>query len=635
MESKNEHQMGKSSPWFNICSTKCLPINSSSKVSSPTSSSSMHKNGYDEEKQDLVSVLEKQKKPGGWKAMPFVLGNETFERLANIGLMANFMMFLMTQFHMDQVSSSNVLSVWSACTSFLPLLGAFICDAYAGRFLTLSVATISAFLGMLTLTFIAWRHELHPPPCEFLIQPQTCKGPTASQMGVLILALTFLSIGSAGIRPCNIPFGVDQFDPNTEEGRKGINSFFNWYYTTFTLVLILALTVVVYIQDNVSWLLGFGIPAILMFCGIILFFLGTRVYVYVKPEGSVFSDIAEAISAAYKKRKLKLPILEEGDDVDGIFYNPPPKGRVIKKLSLTNQFRFLNKAALITEGEVNQDGSRVDKWRLSSIQSIEEVKCLLRIMPIWASGIICFTAIAQQGTFTMSQALKMDRQLGPHFQVPPGSMTVISLITVGIIVPIYDRIFVPLLRKKTKIEGGITLLQRIGIGFIFSILSMIVAGFIERKRRASALDRGSPDGIAPISVFWLSPQLILMGLCEAFNIIGQIEFYNKEFPDNMLSVANSLFSITMAGANYISIIIVNVIHKTTGKKGHPDWLTKDINKGRIENFYFVLAALGVLNFIYFLMVAPGYKYKSRVRVDEEEDEETTSSYSVELKGIKG
>ncbi|CAI9092742.1 OLC1v1028067C1 [Oldenlandia corymbosa var. corymbosa] len=485
--------------------------------------------------------------------------------------------------------------------------------------------------GMVTLTLVPWIPNLHPPPCP---TKKSCKGPTSSQMGFLALALGFLSLGSAGIRPCSIPFGVDQFDPNTEEGRKGINSFFNWYYTTFTVVIILALTVTVYIQTNVSWVVGFGIPTLLMVVAIILFFLGTRVYVYVKPEGSIFSGIIQGLVAAYKKRNVKLP---ENGEFDGIYYDPPlMKGTIVKKLSLTHKFRFLNKAAVIQEGELRPDGSRTNKWNLSSIQQIEEVKLILRIMPVWASGIICFLAMAQQGTFTVSQALKMDRHLGPHFEIPAGSLGVISMITIGIWLPIYDRVIVPSLRRVTKIEGGITLLQRIGIGLVFSILSMVAAGLIEPMRRASANKHGGSTGVAPLSVLWLSPQLILMGFAEAFNIIGQIEFYNKEFPENMTSLANSLFSITAAGANYLSVFLVNVIHHTTGTKDHPDWLTKDINQGRVEYFYFLIAGLGVLNFGYFLYVAPGYKYKSRVRVDEDVDgdHEMKPDFSIELNGLK-
>ena len=271
--------------------------------------------------------------------------------------------------------------------------------------------------------------------------------------------------------------------------------------------------------------------------------------------------------------------------------------------------RFLNKAALIMEGELNPDGSRANNWRLASIQQVEEVKCLARILPIWAAGILSLTSMAQQGTFTVSQAMKMDRHLGPKFQIPAGSLGVISLLTIGLFVPFYDRILVPTLRKFTKHEGGITLLQRIGIGMVFSILSMVVAGLVEKMRRNIANSNPNPLGIAPISVMWLAPQLVLMGFCEAFNIIGQIEFFNRQFPEHMRSIANSLFSCSMAGANYVSSLLVTTVHHTTRTHNHPDWLTNDINAGRLDYFYYVIAGMGVLNFVYFVCVAKRYRYK--------------------------
>ncbi|XP_006357252.1 protein NRT1/ PTR FAMILY 2.13 [Solanum tuberosum] len=585
--------------------------NNKSSMSSP-----LPENGVsDEEKQTSGSdspSKARQRKPGGWRAMPYVLGNETFERLASIGLLANFMQFLLEVFHLDQVSASNVLNIWGGVTNFLPLLGAFICDAYIGRFWTIAFASVFEMMGMLALTMIPWLPKLHPPPCK--MGQHECKKPNNSQMGFLAMGLGFLSIGSAGIRPCSIPFGVDQFDSTTDEGRKGIASFFNWYYTSFTLVLIIAVTVVVYIQDSVSWVLGFGIPTILIFLSIILFFIGTKVYVYVKPQGSIFSSFIQVFVASYKKRKLRLPDERESN---GVFYDPLlPEGSIVKKLHLTHKYRWLNKAAIVMEDEVNTDGTCTNKWRLCSIQQIEELKCILKIIPIWSAGIICFTAMAQQGTFTISQALKMDRHLGPNFQIPPGSLSVISMITVGIWLPVYDRFIMPSVTKITRIEGGITLLQRIGIGMVFSILSMVVAGITEKIRRNSAITHNSPDGIAPVTVMWLAPQLVLMGFAEAFNILGQIEFYNKEFPENMSSVANSLFSCTVAGASYISSLLVNLLHNTTGGHGHPDWLTNDINEGRVDNYYYLIAGLGVLNLFYFLYVARRYQYKTRVIVDD-------------------
>lgn len=279
------------------------------------------------------------------------------------------------------------------------------------------------------------------------------------------------------------------------------------------------------------------------------------------------------------------------------------------------------------DGEVNPDGSRVSSWNLVSIQQVEEVKCLIKVIPILVSGILCFTAIIQQGTFTVSQALKMDRHLGPNFQIPAGSIGVISMITIGIWLPIYDRILVPSLRKITKIEDGITLLQRIGIGIMFSILSMIVAGLVEKKRRDYANHHNRPDGLAPLSVMWLAPHLILMAFAEAFSILGQLEFYYKEFPDHMKSVGNAMFFVTAGCANYVSSALVTMVHKVTGKNGRPDWLTADINAGRVDYFYYVIAGLGVLNLVYYLLVASQYQYKIQDDVEE-------SKFDIELNATK-
>ncbi|XP_014521337.1 protein NRT1/ PTR FAMILY 2.13 [Vigna radiata var. radiata] len=573
---------------------------------SATSPPDTHKNSDELSKNSSRSG--DYKKPGGWKAMPFILGNETFERLAAFGLFANFMVYLTREFHLDQVYASNILNLWSGVTNFFPLIGAFISDAYVGRFRTIAFCSFSSLLGMVMVSLTAWLPKLHPPSCSPDQQAlNQCVRASTPHLGVLLSGLCLLSVGSAGIRPCSIPFGVDQFDPTTDEGKKGINSFFNWYYTTFTVVLLITQTVVVYIQDSVSWKIGFAIPTLCMLSSIIMFFVGTRIYVHVKPEGSIFSSIAQVLVAAYRKRKLQLPTDKQ---LDGVFYDPPLVGtRVFSKLPFTNQFRALNKAAVVTEGEVNPDGSRVNKWKLVSIQEVEEVKCLARVFPIWAAGILGFTSMAQQGTFTVSQAMKMDRHLGPNFQIPAGSLGVISFITIGVWVPFYDRIMVPALRRVTKHEGGITLLQRIGIGMVFSVLSMVAAGLVEKVRRETANANPSPLGIAPMSVLWLVPQLVLMGLCEAFNVIGQIEFFNRQFPENMRSIANALFSCSFAGASYVSSALVTTVHHATGTHSHPDWLTNDINSGRLDYFYYLVAGIGVLNFIYFLFVAQRYHYK--------------------------
>jgi dipeptide/tripeptide permease len=279
--------------------------------------------------------------------------------------------------------------------------------------------------------------------------------------------------------------------------------------------------------------------------------------------------------------------------------------------------RFLDKAAIITaEDQINPNGSAANPWKLCSMQQVEEVKCLARIIPIWASSIIFYVAIIQQHTYAVFQALQSDRSLGnSSFKVPAASYAVFTMLTVSLWIPIYDRVFVPSLQKRTGKDGGISLLQRMGIGIVLSALTMLVSGLVEEKRRNLALTMPTlgvaPKGgaISSMSGLWLIPQLALAGLSEAFNSIGQIEFYYKEFPENMRSIAGSLFFCGMAFSSYLSAFLVSIADRISERTRTGDWLSEDLNKGRLDYFYYMIAALGVLNFGYFLVCAKWYKYK--------------------------
>lgn len=110
-----------------------------------------------------------------------------------------------------------------------------------------------------------------------------------------------------------------------------------------------------------------------------------------------------------------------------------------------------------------------------------------------------------------------------------------------------------------------------------------------------------------MTVMWLAPPLNLMGLADAFNGIGQIEFYYKQFPEHMRTIAGSLFFCNMGGANYLSSFIVAIVHNNTGKDGKPDWLDDSLNVGKLDYFYYIIAALGTLNLAYFVVCAYFYR----------------------------
>ncbi|MCL7044803.1 hypothetical protein MKW94_023401, partial [Papaver nudicaule] len=81
----------------------------------------------------------------GVKAMPFIIGNETFEKLGTIGTSSNLTVYLTTVFNMKNVSAATLMSVFSGTTNLATLVGAFLSDAYFGRYKTLGFSCISSF----------------------------------------------------------------------------------------------------------------------------------------------------------------------------------------------------------------------------------------------------------------------------------------------------------------------------------------------------------------------------------------------------------------------------------------------------------------------------------------------------------
>ncbi|KAK7330401.1 hypothetical protein VNO77_24595 [Canavalia gladiata] len=545
----------------------------------------------------------------GWKVMPFIIGNETFEKLGAIGTLANLLVYLTTVFNLSTITATNIINIFNGSASLSTLLGAFLSDTYFGRYKTLGFCTIASFLGLLVIQLTAWIKKMHPPECGR--ESNTCTGPSSGQMAFLLFGFGLLIVGAAGIRPCNLAFGADQFNPNTESGKKGINSFFNWYFFTFTFAQMVSLSLIVYIQSNVSWALGLGIPAALMLFSCIVYYMGSNCYVKVKATGSPVTSMVQVIFVAMKKRRLNLPQYP----LVSLFTYVSPNS-INSKLPHTSQFRFLDNAAIITpQDDINPDGSASDPWKLCSMQQVEEVKCLVRMIPIWVSGIFFFVALVQQNTMLVFQALQSDRRvLNSNFQIPAASYIIFQMLSLTIWLPIYDRLVVPLIQRVTKKEGGITLLQRMGIGMFISILCMIVSGMVENRRRTMALT--NPIGIEPrkgaissMSAIWLVPQLILAGLSEAFTLVAQIEFYYKQFPENMRSLAGSLFFCGLALSSYFSSFLISILHRITAKSATGNWLPQDLNKGKLDYFYYIITVLEIVNLGYFILCAKWYKYK--------------------------
>nr|POE76507.1 protein nrt1/ ptr family 5.10 [Quercus suber] len=317
------------------------------------------------------------------------------------------------------------------------------------------------------------------------------------QVILFFFSLYLVAVGQGGHKPCVLAFGAYQFDGlDPEECKAKAHS-----STVGILVYVggSAVTnlVTCYVQENLSWGLGFGIPYILTVVALGVFLLGARTYRYsVKgDEKSPFLRIGRVFVAAVKNwRNIPLAIIIEEEAHATLPHH------------ISEQFKQAGKVC--------------------SVSDIEEAKTVLRLVPPnmgYELGICCcgcsdlnflYQARCYQPT--------MDRTIFPGFEIPAASLQSFVGLSVILVIPIYDRIFVPITRAFTRKPSGITMLQRIGIGMLFSAICIVVAALVEMKRLKTAKEYelvDMPDVTIPMSVWWLLPQYIMSGIADVFIMV--------------------------------------------------------------------------------------------------------------------
>ncbi|KAJ4978607.1 hypothetical protein NE237_009387 [Protea cynaroides] len=444
-----------------------------------------------------------KKETGRWKACYFILGNECCERLAYYGMSTNLVNYLKLRLNQGNSTASNNITNWSGTCYATPLIGAFLADAYLGRYWTIASFSVLYFLGMSLLT---------------------------------------LSAAAPGLKPsCN-----DDGVCNPTQAQVG------------------------------------------------------------RPGGSPLTRILQVIVASFRKTKVNVPsdesLLFESADQESAIQGS-------RKLDHTKAMSFFDKAAVETQ-EDHTKGS-VDPWRLCTVTQVEELKSIIRLLPIWASGIVFSAVYSQMSTMFVLQGNTMDPHIGPHFKIPSASLSIFDTISVIFWAPVYDRFIVPLARKYTGHKNGFTQLQRMGIGLVISIFAMLTAGIAEvaRLNMVRKLNHYDVDQYLPMSIFWQIPQYFLIGCAEVFTFIGQLEFFYDQAPDAMRSMCSALSLTTVSLGNYLSTLLVTIITKVTTANGQLGWIPDNLNRGHLDYFYWLLTVLSLLNFLVYLWISKFFTYK--------------------------
>ncbi|XP_030463970.1 protein NRT1/ PTR FAMILY 5.2-like [Syzygium oleosum] len=550
---------------------------------------------------DLRGNPVRRSKRGGWTACSFVVVYEVFERMAYYGISSNLVLYLTKKLHQGTVTSANNVTNWVGTVWITPILGAYVADAHLGRYWTFIVASAIYLTGMLVLTLAVSLPGLKPPPCS-AANVGDCEKASTLHLAIFYGALYTLAVGTGGTKPNISTIGADQFDDFDPKEKGHKLSFFNWWMFSIFFGTLFANTVLVYIQDNVGWALGYGLPTLGLAISIAIFLAGTRYYRHRVPAGSPFTRMARVIVAAGRKWSVRVPSdPKELHELDPQEYAKKGKFRI----DSTPTLRFLNKACVQT--------GTTSPWKLCSVTQVEETKQMLRMIPILIATFVPSCMVAQINTLFVKQGTTLDRSIG-SFKIPPASLSGFVTISMLVSVVLYDRFFVKIMQRWTKNPRGISLLHRMGIGLVLHIVIMTVASFTERWRLRVATEHNLVEsgGQIPLTIFILLPQFVLMGTADAFLEVAKIEFFYDQAPESMKSLGTSYSMTTLGIGNFLSSFLLSTVSHITKRHGHRGWILNNLNASHLDYYYAFFVVLNILNFAFFLFVAKLYVYRAEV-----------------------
>ncbi|OEL15757.1 Protein NRT1/ PTR FAMILY 7.3 [Dichanthelium oligosanthes] len=442
-------------------------------------------------------------------------------------------------------------------------------------------------------------------------QTRALQAPTRAQSLVFYISIYQIALGNGAYQPAVTTFGADQFDETDADERKSKSAFFGYFFVANNLGGVLAVTALAYMEDKGEWVLAFWISTAAALVGVVLFALGTLRYRHFVPNGNGIISVCQVIAAAIKNRHVKTP--QHAQDLyEEVTITDDNKGFGGRKMVHTPDYRCLDKAAVVKDDGHRQ---RRQPWSLCTVTQVEELKCILRLAPIWLCSILYSTAYSQMSSVFIEQAQAMDGSLW-KLKIPPAGMGVFEILGVTAFVFIYRFCIVKILSKVWREPSE---LQRMGIGLVISTLAMIMSGAVEQQRLKHATTTRN-QASSSLTMLWQIPQYVLIGASEVFMYVTMTEFFNDQLPEGLRSLGSAMSVASMSAGNFASSLLVTLVMAVTCcKGGQAGWIPQDLNRGHVDRFFFVIALLNATDLLAFVVFAKRYRPAAGGAADDRND----------------
>ncbi|KAE8995834.1 hypothetical protein PF011_g16159, partial [Phytophthora fragariae] len=519
----------------------------------------------------------------------FILVTEFCERLAYYGLSGSLPIFFHRNLGLSTVLATELNSTFTSLSYLTPLLGAYVADRYLGRFSTIVLFCLLYIAGLALCVFASL--------------------PAVSSLPLFMLGLFGgVGFGAGGIKPNVVVLGADQFDVDIPAQRAEKDSFFNCQWAPAVH------------PADFGFFASFAIPSAAFVLAALVFYAGKGRYRRVPPKGSALSKFFSVlIQAGSRSRRGKLVLS------GGLAFAP---GIVLTTVSYFIQDDFTHMAvALVGAGAVAYgtfvlifSGAATDWLRLAtrtnggsfSFQDVQDAAQVVRLAPYLGIIIIFWAVYGQMNSNFVVQGCQMDLRVqgsegasGKPVLLSSAMLNVVDSGVILIFIPVFDRLLYPLL---TKMGIYPTLLRKIGAGLVFALLSMLAAGWVEQICKSSPMIEGISSNcsaageslpMSSISVWWQTPQYVLVGVAEILTSISAYDLFYSEVPESMRGVCQALNLLTTT----LGFIVAGAINSIFSF-----WVTSDLNDGHLEYIYFLMAFLVLVLLVAFIFVSQSFEY---------------------------